>query len=162
MTQLNRRHFTELFRADYKTVAVTFNSTRSHCDSFAKRYTYKVPKAMQVAVGEKLVVFVNGRIETEQLQTVTVAEVHENPEINSDASFKYKWAVAKFDDVMAQYQDNVRKDNQLKIAVEKLETALSRISLKKQLQTAMSELDQDTIDELQKAFGFDIKQVAAE
>ena len=159
---LNRKHFTELFRADYKTVAVTFESTGAHCRSYNKKYVYKVPKDLGVANGDKLVVYVDHREHGTGLQIVTVAEVHENPEINSAASFNYKWIVGRFDDIMASQALNIAKDNKLKLAVEKLEVALTRVSLRKQLASAMEELDADTVNELSLLFGQDLRQAAIE
>jgi hypothetical protein len=157
--QLNRKHFAEFFRADYKTVSVTFSTTKSHYGSYGKKYTYKVPKALDVKPGDLLVVYVAGRDQAEALQIVTIAEVHENPAINAGAHFDYKWAVGRFQDVMAEFNSNKARDEKLRVAVDKLERALGQVSLRKQIAEAMGVLDDVTVAELKEAFGADFASI---
>lgn len=148
MTQLNRKHFAELFRVDYITVAVTFDDSRP---GFYKQYTYKLPKTAQVSCGSKLLVRVDGN--SCEYKVVTVQAVHLQPEVNSPASFNYKWALGLLDDLFAEHAANVARDCQLKVAVERLERALSRVELKTQLKLAMDTLPEEELREIQALFG---------
>ena len=63
---------------DYYTISIKFqNST--------KKYTYKVPKEIEVSVDEQVVVFT-----TTGLTIVTVAEIHETPQ-DTMQGIAYKW-----------------------------------------------------------------------
>lgn len=158
--KLNRQNFAEMFRTDYYLVSVQFmegiknplGAVRGRPGD--KSYTYKISKSQVVDVGDRLLVCtVNEPNEAEMLKVVVVVSINKEPEIEEESPFQYKWIVAKFDDVMAAYYENIAKDTNLKRAVHKLEKALERVSLRQQLKMAMAELPDDERLELSKAFG---------
>ncbi len=158
--RINRKNFAELFRTDYHTVSVIFvendgqySQSAKSWGSGKKAYTYKVPKNMEVSEGDLLLVYVaNSSKVIETLKVVRVVSVNREAEIEEDSPFDYKWVVGKLDDVMQEYNRNVEKDTELKRAVHKLEAALEKVSLRKQLAAAMEELDEDDKKELAAAF----------
>lgn len=150
--KINRANFAEFFRNDYYTVAVRFMDGAGDKD-----YTYKVPKSIGVTFGSKVIVCVpNDPTLAKELKIVTVVRVDENPQVHDDAGFNYKWIIGTFDTVMEEYLANVAKDTKLKTAVAKLEQKLEQISLRKQLQLAMDELDDESKAELSQLFGTEL------
>jgi hypothetical protein len=156
--KLNRKHFAELFRTDYYTVGVKFAD-----DPYGrnpKEYTYKVPKSMNLVCGDRVLVCVpNDLSKVQELKVTTVQTINREPEIESNVGFDYKWIVAKFDDVTADYVSNIEKDKKLKRAVHKLESAMERAMLRVQLADALKELSEDDALELSQEFGLDINAV---
>lgn len=162
--QLNKNNFAELFRADYKTVNVTFDESehgRTDQGRYAPgksaagnltHYTYKVPKAMDVKVGDSLLVRV-GNGPTFTVKPVTVREVNETPQIDGQASFDYKWVVGHTSDVLQSWIEQTERDKALKTAVTKLESALERRLLRKHVSEALLELPEGERLELMGAFG---------
>lgn len=117
------------------TVGVKFEGTPS------KVYTYKVRKEWNVQVGDELVV----RTPLDGSTIVEVVEVHDIPDIDLAANFKYKWAVQKV--------DNTAYDEVLKVEAEKamqLKELQRKAQLKKQLVSVLSELG-DEAQEVLKA-----------
>lgn len=162
---LKKQYFAEMFRNDYYTVEVTFDSSNPEWPSYNKHYTYKVPKTTSLALGDKVVVFVDVKIPNRSgstLQVVTVRKIHDAPEIHADNGFKYKWIVGKRDDVFANYDANVARDERLKIAVNKLQAALDSVELKKRISEAFTLLDSTTAKELRDAFGEDLPAALAD
>lgn len=155
--KLNRKNFAEFFRTDYYTVSVVFlENTATSRPGGAKAYTYKVPKSLKVDVGDKLVVCTQEPLMADSLKVVKVISVNVDAEIEEDSPFQYKWIVGTFAEVMTNYQENLDKDNRLKKAVHKLEQALERVSLRKQLETALSEIGDEERKELSALFGTDL------
>lgn len=159
--QLNRNNFAELFRADYKTVNVTFDESERGVDGrYASskshqgltHYTYKVPKGLPVKVGDNLLVRVNNG-PTFVVKPVTVREVNETPQIDGQASFEYKWIVGHTSDVLHGWNEHTDRDKALKTAVTKLESALERRLLRKHVSEALMELPENERMELMGAFG---------
>lgn len=159
--KLNRKNFAEFFRTDYYTITTKFLQSELAAlgNSAApkreiKEYTYKVPKSVELQLGDKLLVCVSNDIErAEKLDVVFVTAINHEAEIEEDSPFAYKWIVGKFDDVMTSYRENLVKDQNLKRGVHKLEQALERVSLRNQLKMAMLELDDETKKELGAIFG---------
>lgn len=160
--KLNRKNFAELFRTDYNIVSVVFAeselnrgpSVRGRLpDGAIKLYDYKIPKDWTISIGDKLLVCTDNNLDYLQgLKVVKVVKLNSEPEIEEDSPFDYKWIVAKVDDVMEKYIALIEQDTNLKRAVSKLEQALERVSLRKQLETAMSELDDGTRSDLARLF----------
>lgn len=149
---LNRKHFAELFRVDYQTVTVTFDgATGGH-----REYTYKAPKSLSIDVNDKLMVKVVSSRNGAEYKVVTVQEVHLKPEVQSEASFNYKWIIGKLDTIEADHQANVAKDNRLKIAVEKLERRLAAVNLRRELTALLGELPEGEADEFRQLFNIDV------
>lgn len=146
--KLNRNHFADLFRADYKTVAVTFDDTDPAYRSYGKLYTYKVAKDEDVKVGDKLLVLGN-----DQYKITTVREVNETPQIDGSATFDYKWALGSMNQMLARREENMARDQQLKAAVAKLEAALERRMLRKQVTDLLDELPEEEAAEFKALFG---------
>ena len=110
------------------TVGVKFEGTPS------KVYTYKVRKEWNVQVGDELVV----RTPLDGSTIVEVVEVHDIPDIDLAANFKYKWAVQKV--------DNTAYDEVLKVEAEKamqLKELQRKAQLKKQLAEIVAELGEE-------------------
>lgn len=155
--QLNRNNFAELFRSDYYTVEVWFVESVNRSQAIAppppKRYIYKVLKTDKLEVGDKVVVCVTNTPEAaEELKVCTVVAIDFEPQIEGESSFKHKWIVGRFDDLMAGYMANVESDTKLKRAVTKLESAMEKVNLRAQLTLAMEILDPETKKELAEAF----------
>lgn len=161
---LNKNNFAELFRSDYYTVEVWFIesahtyerqvSQQSVNRAQPKKYTYKVLKTEELKVGDKVVVCVSNDMDVaEELKICQVVSINNEPQIDGESSFKYKWIVGKFENVIADYRANVEKDTKLKRAVTKLEGALEKVALRTQLKLAMETLDDETKKELAEAFG---------
>jgi hypothetical protein len=163
--KINRKNFAELFRTDYYTIGVFFE--KDYNEEFdvnlgqkaartinnVKEYTYKVPKSLTLTLGDKLLVCTDNNLDyVRALKVVKVASINREPEIEEDSPFDYKWIVGKLDDVLVGYKEQIEKDNNLKRAVHKLEQALERVSLKKQLEAAMMELGEDDKNELARLF----------
>ena len=156
--KLNRKHFAELFRTDYYTVAVKFRTDSYYRSD--KHYTYKVPKTIELIEGDKVLVCVSNDLsKVDELKVTTVQAINREPEIESNAGFDYKWIVAKLNDVLAPYVDNIEKDKKLKRAVYKLEAAMERAMLRVQLADALKELSEDDALELSREFGINIDTV---
>jgi hypothetical protein len=178
--QLNRQHFAEFFRTDFYTVSVIFPTSSSDSDRIPtgtkkylqdatstrawpaefKRYTYKIPKTMSVALGDLMLVCTSNAphdfFSFAGLKTVQVVEINKEPEIEGSACFDYKWIVGRLDEVMKPYLANIEGDLRLKRAVSKLEAALERVSLRKQIISALEELGPEEAAELQQLFGTDL------
>lgn len=157
--QLNRNNFAEFFRADYKTVSVTFDENDADATGRPKantrEYTYKVSNTDTVQVGDKLLVCVlNYGYPT--YKVVTVRSVNDTPQIDGSASFDYKWIVGPISPMLEQYETNKARDKQLKAAVIKLETALERRMLRTQIKEALAELPENERAELLAVFGADM------
>jgi hypothetical protein len=121
-----------------------------------------VPKTTELAIGEKVVVYVDARVSSRggpTLQIVTVMKIHTAPEIHKDNGFKYKWIVGRRNDIFANYDANVARDERLKVAVGKLQAALDSVNLRKQMAEAMAMLDPAAITELRQAFGEDFHMI---
>lgn len=99
----------------------------------AKKYSYKVQKAWNVADGDVLVV----DAPSSGLTFVNVTKVVEG-EIDITAVFNYKWAVGKVD--LASYQEQLAKEAE--VAVE-----LKTLRRKAQQKKALAELLGDLGDE---------------
>lgn len=158
--KLNRHDFAEFFRTDFYTVQVIFvdnvyPSPKPPGES-KKRYTYKVPKNLKVEIGDSLLVCKHEVSEVAALNVVQVVSINLEPEIDGDAPFNYKWVVDRLDSVLVKYNENIGKDNRLKKAVAKLENALQRVSLRKQLEAAFQEIPDEDKAELVSLFGADI------
>lgn len=153
---LNRAHFTELFRTDFYTVGVKFftNANALAARSENKTYTYKVPKDIKLDIGAKVFVCTSNNLEdVQELKVAIVFNVNKEPEIDEGGGFTYKWIVGTYDDVLAGYRVQVEKDTRLKRAVAMLEKKLAQVSLKKQIEMAMNELGDDDRKELSELFG---------
>ena len=158
--RINRKNFAELFRTDYYTIGVFFEKDYNEeydanlgPKAAVKEYTYKVPKSLTLTLGDKLLVCTDNNLDyVRALRVVKVTSINREPEIEEDSPFDYKWIVGKLDDVLAGYKEQLEKDNNLKRAVHKLEQALERVSLKKQLEAAMMELGDDDKTELARLF----------
>lgn len=153
--KLNRANFAEFFRTDYYTINVIFEadeSTVQRARNPSTRYTYKVPQDIKLQIGDRVVVMPQPGV----LKSPIVVEVHENPQIEEDTGFNFKWIVGKYDDMVAGYKENVERDQRLKKAVAKLEQKLEQISLRKQLALAMEELGEADKQELTALFGTEL------
>lgn len=157
--RLNRKNFAEFFRTDYYLVGVKFldNSgvamTPQAQQERKKMYTYKVPKGVELSIGDKVVVCTQDPDFADDLRITVVAKVDTDLEVLQDGSIDYKWIVAPYDDLIASYKQNIEKDNKLKQGVAKLEQALERVNLQTQLKLAMEMLDDGTKKELSEIFG---------
>jgi hypothetical protein len=163
--KLNRQNFAEFFRTDYNLISVIFaegnigrRSHQIHRDNFGqtdlKRYTYKIRKEDACEIGDEFLVCTSNDLSNiETLKVVKVVLINVEPEIEEESPFEYKWVVGRLDDVLINYKANIEKDNNLKRAVHKLEQALERVSLRKQLQAALDELPQQDREELATMFG---------
>jgi len=152
--KLNRANFAEFFRTDYYTINVIFdveNDTGVRKNP-STRYTYKVPQDIKLEIGDRVVVMPQAG----NLKSPTVVEIHENPQIEEDTGFNFKWIVGKYDDIIVNYVENMERDTRLKKAVAKLEQKLEQISLRKQLALAMEELGEADKQELTALFGTEL------
>lgn len=81
-------HLISLLQNDYTTVKITFDGAGR-----GTRYTYKAPLSANVDIGDYVVVATDDM----RLSVGYVAEVDDFPDIDTTASFAYKWIVQKVD-----------------------------------------------------------------
>ena len=156
MINFDRNMFTQLFRNDYNLIVVRFSIVEE--DPFSdparrfgkpavKTYTYKLAKDEQVKPNDIVVVDVNGSIKLAQ-----VVSVNDTPALDGPETFRYKWALGTLNEMRAKYEANLARDKQIKVAVAKLEAALTKKLMTKQLTELLAELPSDEADELRSLF----------
>ena len=99
------------------------NGDGSHAHPTGRSYVYKVPKSWDVQVEQHLVVVDRGG----DLAVVFVVQVDSAPDIDVDAAYDYKWAVAKVD--MTEFHDLNRREKQFGEAMLEIERTKQRESL---------------------------------
>ena len=141
------KHFPELYRDDFYTVSVKFlnNDIASGTE-----YTYKVPNELSVKVDEKLLVWVD-----DVGKAVKVTKMHERNEIDTEASFRYKWVVGRMDEVMAMHNANVKRDEDIARGLKILKAALDRVETRTRLEAAFNLLGDKDRAEIGALFGKD-------
>lgn len=85
---MRQNHVVSLLQTGYTTVQAVYNIDDLE-GSFSKRYTFKVLNDMNVKVGDICVVQTSG------YSLVRIINVHDEPNINLDSEFDYKWVVDK-------------------------------------------------------------------
>ena len=84
-----------------------------------KKYTFKAHKSLELKDGDRAIVAASGA-----LTVVTVIQVDEEPDIDWDAEFDYKWIVQKIDFTL--YQALLERDANFRKKLEKVEVANKR------------------------------------
>ena len=120
-----------------KTAAVVFPGSSKEC-------TYKIPADWEVAAGDILVV----DSPSNGLVLVTVVQVHAEADIDSTASFVYKWAVSKVD--TQAYKGRVALEKQYAKQLKELQKRASQAKLLKSLIEELGEDAKDIIAAIQK------------
>lgn len=164
MATINKANFAELFRADFNVVDVIFlNADPNRADrgqSTTKSYKYKVPKSKHVTLGDRLLVSVarieNGVTTICDLNVVEVVAIDLEPELAGADCIKHKWIVARLDDVIKEYEENLMKDYRLNKAFAMLERELERVDLRTRVQTLLGQIDETKRAELAELFGTDL------
>lgn len=152
MTDLNRMHFAEFFRADFYVVDVFFPG--AHAGGEAKIYHYKVPNDLEVVENDRVFVCPsNDMAATQEIRTAVVRTVNREAYIDGKQNFELKWIVGRFDDVMAGYVENLEKEKDVRRAVAKLETALAQVDLKERMKAALGQIDDASRKEILALFG---------
>lgn len=152
MTDLNRMHFAEFFRADFYVVDVFFPG--AHAGGEAKIYHYKVPNDLEVVENDRVFVCPsNDMAATQEIRTAVVRTVNREAYIDGKQNFELKWIVGRFDDVMAGYVENLEKEKNVRRAVAKLETALAQVDLKERMKAALGQIDDASRKEILALFG---------
>ena len=155
MINFDRNMFTQLFRNDYNLITVRFsiieedpfNDLRHPGKPAVKTYTYKLAKGEQVKPNDIVVVDVNGSIKLAQ-----VVSVNDTPALDGPETFRYKWALGTLNEMRDKYEANLARDKQIKVAVAKLEAALTKKLMTKQLTELLAELPSDEAAELRTLF----------
>lgn len=137
-----------LLRNDFQTVVVTFDES---VNTHKKQYTYKLPKSITVAEGDKLLVLVRSR-NPDAYKVVTVVSVDKAPKIDPEAQFTYKWAIGRLDNIMATHAAMEAKDAKIQSALATLDAALARVEASTKLKMAMEQLPPDVAMELKELF----------
>lgn len=134
---MNTDYKVELFQEDVmNTIGVVFDRPEDPHNFKAKGvrvYTYKVPKDMELRVGDSVVVEVGS-----EYKVVTVVEVHEFPQIDyTQSSIRYKWVVSKVE--LAQYNRLQEHDKIIRHNLRLLAHSNQRNSLVAQLKAEFGE-----------------------
>lgn len=119
---MNLNHLMSLLQDDYVTVEVAF-SVKGVVSS--NTFTYKAPKAFNLATGDKVIV----DSPTNGLTVVTVVNVHQYGDINIDAPFDYKWIVQKVD--TSGYHERLNREKEFMDALRDAEVLRRRQMAKK-------------------------------
>lgn len=99
---MKQNHILSLLQENYTTVAVTFAvEIEKYLPGVNKLYTYKT----NVDLKENDMVVVPS---PDGFRVVRIIEVHDSPEIDTDASFDYKWVVDKVD--MEGYEEILKAE----------------------------------------------------
>lgn len=107
-------NITSLLSTKYQTIECSYERTTLDPRTKVrneKMYTYKVPLDIDVKVGDALIVNPPGGY-----KIVIVTAVHDQPRINPDARYEYKWIVGKIDDTA--YKIRVANEETVKRMVE--------------------------------------------
>lgn len=121
----------DLLSENFYTVACVFPESKDGCiitppDNFqnfrGKQYTYKVPKHLDVQEGDYVVVQVG-----DVLKIVKVCERHEFPEIDTEASFRYRLVIGKVD--LEAHATFVAQSTELEEKLKKLKRKAERAKL---------------------------------
>lgn len=86
---MRENHVISSVQKGFNTVSVAFEM-KPNSDS--QTWTYKAPDQLQVLKGDKVVVQANN-----SFKVGTVMEVHDEPQINLDSNYDYKWIIDKVD-----------------------------------------------------------------
>ena len=122
---------TTLLSNNYKTIECSYE--RSSVKPFdkihnEKFYTYKCPLDIDVKVGDALIVN-----PPSGYKVVIVTAVHDQPRINPDARYEYKWIVSKVDDesykARAANEETVRRMVELREHEKKVQAYIDAVGL---------------------------------
>jgi len=87
MSKLKHRQLLAALQTGYTTCEVKFENTNRH-------YTYKIPLSWDLQPRDQIIV----ESPTSGYTIVEVQGVHDEPHIDFDGQYSYKWAVCKVDD----------------------------------------------------------------
>ena len=107
-----------------------------------RKYTYKVPSGMELAVDDRCVV----DSPSNGLVVVQVIEVHDESGIDVEAAFKYKWLVSKVD--LVGYGTLLAREKAMEEDLKKLRR---KTQVKKQIKSLLGELGDEELPESLKA-----------
>jgi hypothetical protein len=134
---MNQRHLLSLLQEGYVTIAVRFMNNHGNDKAVIlpaagselkvkapvktneKTYTYKA-KLGQVVVGDYVTVMAPGNV----LKVCEVLEVHDEPELNLNAEYSYKWIVSLID--LQPYADTLQKERDFSKKVLRVERVHQR------------------------------------
>lgn len=127
---VNFNHLVTLLQEHYTTVEVQFQET-------SKSYTYKITKDMaaDLLAGHKLVVDA-----PRGLHVVTVIKVHDEPQIDPDQPYAFKWAVQRVD--TAPYEEQVKREAE---AVELLKKAKRKQAQMEALNALLGDVNREEL-----------------
>lgn len=141
---MNKLHIAELLREDYTTVVVSLNSSGSAL------YPYKVLRAhveqgLYRVGGCCLTPSADKMKSSDELRNTdfpsvkagVITCIHENPDIDFDAEFSYKWLVAPLD--LSVYKALVDQDKEIAEKFKVLEETKARESVKTQFMAMFPE-----------------------
>ncbi len=122
-----------------KTVGVVFSKAK-YAEGHQKMYTYRIEDAMTAKVGDMAVVERDG-----EYSFVDIMEVHEESQIDINASYRYKWLVAIVD--RTEYLERLRIEDETLADIKHNRIATER---KNQKETAMSFVSEDTVSKIKR------------
>lgn len=93
----------------------------------SRLHTYKALMSDNVKVGDTVAVIVG-----KEMLLVSVAEVHDLPQIDLDADFDYKWIVQKID--TTAYDKMAENEKQFQLAMVEVERAKQREKVKQEME----------------------------
>lgn len=96
-------------------------------------FTYKVPRAWNVQEGDQLIVLAP----RDGLKVVLVVRADDNPVIDVDAEFDYRWAVQKVD--MTEFQELTLKEQKFGVQLQEIERVKQRESLMDSFRSSLPE-----------------------
>lgn len=98
---IRKNHVISLLQKDFTTIGVVFNDNQR----FQHNYTYKARLSDDIKDGQHVIVKVDGK---DGYHVALVVRVDAEPQIDTDATFDYKWIVGKVD--TAAYDEQVAKE----------------------------------------------------
>ncbi|MDO4223123.1 MAG: hypothetical protein Q4D05_03725 [Acinetobacter sp.] len=130
-----------LLQEHYTTVRVVFDDICVHSlhkptavndKNHDFSYTYKIDKAIDVQVGDWVIVPAR-----DTLKIVQVVEVHDEPQLDLNAKYQYKWVVQKVD--THAYVQRLEEEERLMSVLQRLHWVEQQQKLHQRLQNAQKE-----------------------
>lgn len=121
-----------------KTVGIQYKD--AHGVAFGRVYTYKTD--LELEVGEEVIV----DAPSTGLTVVVVTEVHNLANIDSSASFAYKWVVAKVD--VKSHAERLERQQELEKEFAIIQAKVEKMNKIKELKAALGYGENEECDEL--------------
>lgn len=101
-----------------KTVGCVFTNT-NYAQGHEKVYTYRIPDELDVEVGDLAVVEKDGKY-----SFVTIVEIHETSQIDTEVTYRYKWIVIVIK--TKEYMDKMEEEDKALKEIKNSKTTTER------------------------------------